>query len=85
MIIAGLVLALVNMFIRPLVILLSLPALIISLGLFMIIINGLMILLVSYLYKPFEVNSFGGAILAGLMIGLVNYLITRLLEEKGES
>jgi putative membrane protein len=61
---------------------LSLPAILFSLGLFMIIINGLMVLLVSWLYPPLDVNNFGGAILAGVIIGLVNYLVTAILEEK---
>lgn len=84
LIIAGLVLAVVNTFIKPLVVILSLPAILFSLGLFMIIINGLMILLASALYKPFQVVGFGTAILVGIVIGLVNYLVTTILEEKNE-
>lgn len=81
-IIAGLLLAVVNAVIKPVIVILSLPAILFSLGLFMIIINGLMVLLVSWLYPPLNVNGFGVAILAGMIIGLVNYLVTAILEER---
>lgn len=81
-VISGLLLAIVNSVIKPIVILLSLPAILFSLGLFMIIINGLMVMLVSSLYSNFDVDNFAAAILAGIVIGLVNYLVTTILEEK---
>lgn len=81
-IIAGLLLAIVNLFIRPLVMFLSLPALLLTLGLFTIVVNGLMVSLVSVLYAPFQISNFGAAVLAGIVIGLVNYLITTILERK---
>ena len=81
-IISGLILALVNAVIKPIVVILSLPAILFSLGLFIIVINGLMVLLVSKLYTPLHVTNFGAAMLAGVVIGLVNYLVTTILEEK---
>lgn len=81
-IIAGLILALINVLIKPIVVILSLPAILFSLGLFMIVINGLMVLLVSWLYPELQVAGFGTAMLAGMVIGLVNYLVTTILEEK---
>lgn len=81
-IIAGLVLAVINTVIKPLVILLSLPALLFSLGLFMIVINALMVLLASSLYSQLDVNNFGSALVAGIIIGLLNYLVTAVMEER---
>jgi putative membrane protein len=81
-IIAGLLLAIVNVFIKPVIVVLSLPALLFTLGLFMIVINGLMVLLVSKLYEPLQVTNFWGAMLAGMVIGLVNYLVTAILEDR---
>ena len=81
-VIAGLVLAIMNTIIKPIVIILSLPAILLSLGLFMIVINGLMVMLASKLYTPLQVTNFGAAMLAGMIIGLVNYLVTTILEEK---
>lgn len=83
-IIAGLVLAVINVFIRPIVIILSLPAILFSLGLFMIVVNGLMVLLASKLYAPLHVTNIWAAILAGMVIGLVNYLVTTILEDTHE-
>lgn len=80
-IVAGFLLAAINTIIKPLVVILSLPAILFSLGLFMIVINGLMVLLVSAVYKPLEVNGLLSAMLAGLVIGLVNYLVTTILDE----
>lgn len=81
-IMAGLVLAMVNAVIKPLVVILSLPAILFSLGLFMIVINGLMVMLASRLYTALEVTNFWAAMLAGMVIGLVNYLVTTILEER---
>ena len=82
---AGLILAIVNTVIKPIIIILSLPAILFSLGLFMIVINGLMVLLASWLYPPLYVTNFGAAMLAGMVIGLVNYLVTTILEERQET
>jgi putative membrane protein len=80
--IAGLILALVNAIIRPIVILLSLPAILVTLGLFMVVINGFTVWLAAWFYKPLHVEGFGWAILAGVIIGLVNYLVTAILENR---
>lgn len=81
-VIAGFLLAIVNVFIKPIVVILSLPAILFSLGLFMLVINGLMVLLVSWMYEPLHINTFGSAMLTGLVIGLVNYLVTTILDDK---
>jgi putative membrane protein len=78
---AGFLLALVNMTIKPLLIFLSIPAIILTLGLFMLVVNGFMILLVSWLYSSLYVKNLGVAIVAGLIIGLINYLVTRTIED----
>lgn len=84
-ILAGLVLSLVNGLIKPLVVILSLPAIVFSLGLFMILVNGFMVYLAGELVGSLEIDTFGSAVLAGIIIGLVNYAITTLLEDKLQS
>jgi len=79
--IAGAVLALVNMFVKPILVFLSIPALILSLGLFMLVVNGLTILLVSWLYSSLVVPNLWIAIVAGVIVGVVNYLVSRILED----
>lgn len=81
-VVAGLILAIINSIIRPIVVILSLPAILFSLGLFMVVINGFMVFLVSKLYDPLEITNFWVAILAGMIIGLVNYLVTAILENR---
>lgn len=78
---AGFFLAVVNMALKPILLILSFPAIILSLGLFMLVLNGFLILLASWLYEPLFVKSFGVAVVAGLIVGLVNYLVTRILED----
>ena len=79
---SGFVLALINTFIRPLVVFLTLPAVLLSLGIFMVVINGLMVMLAAKLYGPLEVEGFGTAMVAGLIVGVVNWLLSTLMEEK---
>src|ERR1700722_14750197 len=79
--IAGLFLALVNMFIKPLLIILSFPAIILSLGLFMLVLNGVVILIAHWIYHPLFVENIWVAIVAGLIVGLVNYLVSRIVKE----
>ena len=80
LIVAGTILSLVNALIKPFVMILSLPALLLSLGVFTLIINGVMLYIVHLVYKPFEISSFSTAILAGIVIGLVNYILTRVID-----
>ncbi len=81
-VIAGLILAIVNAIIKPIVVILSLPAILFSLGLFMVVINGFMVYIVGWLYPQMQIATFGTAVLAGLVIGLVNYLVSVILEER---
>ena len=79
-VVSGLLLAVINIIIKPVIVILSLPAIVVTLGLFMIVINGLMVLLASKLDHSLHVTNFWAAMLAGMVIGLVNYLVTAVLE-----
>ncbi len=79
---AALILSIINAVIKPVVTILSLPAIVLSLGIFTIFVNGLMVYIASSFVGSFEISSFGGAVLAGIIIGLVNYIVTTLLEER---
>jgi putative membrane protein len=80
-IVAGFVLALVNTLIRPFLVFLSLPALLLTLGLFMLVVNGFLILLVSWIYSTLYVANLGVAIVAGMILGLINWLVSQVLED----
>lgn len=83
-VLAGLVLAIINAVLKPLLVLASLPAILVSLGLFMIIINGVTVFLASKLYSGLHISNFGAAIVTGIIIGFVNYLVTAILEERNK-
>jgi putative membrane protein len=78
---AGLFLALVNMALKPILVILSFPAILLSLGLFMLVLNGFLILLVHWIYSTLYVKNLGVAIIAGIIVGLVNFLVTKVLED----
>ena len=77
---AALTLSIANALVKPIVLILALPALLFTLGIFSVIINGLMVYLAHLVYSPFEVESFTAAVLAGLVIGLLNYIVTRVFD-----
>lgn len=80
-VIAGLLLAIINIILKPILVILSLPAIVLTLGLFMVVINGLTVFIVSKLYTSLEVTNFWAAIFAGVVIGLVNFLVSTILKE----
>lgn len=80
LIIAALVFSIVNAVIRPLVVVLALPAILLTLGLFTFVVNALMLYLVTVFYPQFQVSGFGQALLAVIIIWVVNYLLTDVME-----
>lgn len=80
---AGLIFSIVNSVLRPLVIILSLPAILLTLGLFMIIVNGLMVY-VSLKLTPGITMDFFNSILAGMILSLVNYIVSATLVVKSD-
>lgn len=74
-IVVAIALALVNTFIKPVIVFLTLPVTVITLGLFILVINALMIMLVDSLMKDFKVRSFGWALLFGIVLSVVNALL----------
>jgi len=80
LLVATLVLGLLNSFLRPLLMLLSLPLLVFSLGLFTIVINAVLLLLVSALVgkEHFHVDGFWSAFWGALIISIVSLLLNSL-------
>ena len=74
----AMVLAVLNGLVRPILILLTLPINMITLGLFTLVINALMLMLASYILPFFEVQSFWSALAGGLILSAVNTVITGL-------
>ncbi len=80
--ITAVIFSLVNAVIRPVIVLLSLPAIVLTLGLFTLVINAGMLYLVTKIYPAFYLRSFWTAVIATVIIWIVNYLLTDLLEPK---
>ena len=68
-------LGLANAFVRPILIKLTLPITVITLGLFVFVVNALMIMLAAAFVDGFEVDDFPSALWAALALGLMNFLV----------
>ncbi|MFA4930792.1 MAG: phage holin family protein [Patescibacteria group bacterium] len=79
--VAVLVFGFVNTFIKPIVTILSLPAIIFSLGIFYLVVNGLMLWLVSALVPGFAISGLWTAVAMGLIVSLVNWILHWMIEE----
>ena len=73
----GLLLGLINYTIRPIITLLTLPITLLTLGLFLFIINGAMVLLVDILLQGFDVEGIGSAILFSILLSILNFFFDK--------
>lgn len=78
-VLAGLIFSIMNSVLRPIVIILSLPAILLTLGLFTLIVNGLMVYL-SLKLSPGLNMTFWNSVLTGMVLSLVNYIVSSVLE-----
>jgi putative membrane protein len=76
---AGLIFSVINSILRPIAIILSLPAILLTLGLFTIIVNGFMVWLALLLTPGLEM-SFWNSVLTGIILSLLNYIVSSALE-----
>lgn len=81
LIIAAAVLGIVNAIIRPILFWLTLPLTILTLGLFLIVLNALMLELTDLLVPGFEVDGFVTALLAAVLLGLISLVTNRIGSE----
>ena len=82
-VLAGLIFSIVNSLFKPLLVILSLPAILITLGLFTIIVNGVLVY-ISLALSPGISMSFGFSIITGIILSLVNYIVSVAIELRGE-
>ena len=81
-IVAGIVLGLVNAIVRPVLFVLTLPFTILTLGLFIFVVNAICLALVAWLVPGFSIRGFGAALVGALVISLVSWMLSALLIEK---
>ena len=77
--VAAFLLGVVNAIIRPILVFLTLPLTVVTLGLFLLVVNGLMLWLVSALVRGFHVSGFWGAVLGSILISIVSWVLSRFL------
>jgi len=79
--VVAILLGVVNVVVKPLLVLLTLPITVVTLGLFLFVINALMILLVDWLVPGFQVDGFWWALLFSLVVSLVGSFLSALANE----
>ena len=82
--IAAAVFTLVNMWVKPLLTILSIPFIIVTLGLFYFLINILMLYITDWVVPDFEIRSFGWAILGAIIVSIINGLMGLVLPDADE-
>ena len=80
---AGLVLGLVNALVRPVLLVLTFPLTLLTLGLFLLILNALCLALAAWLVPGFNVAGFWPAVLGALVVSLVSWLLTAFVSDRG--
>lgn len=76
LILAALLLGILNAFVRPVLLILSAPLILLSLGFFILVVNGLILLWVPSLVSGFHVDSFGSAFWGAILIGITSWLLS---------
>jgi len=80
--IAGAILGVVNALVRPVLILLTLPFTLITLGLFLFVVNAICLGLVAWLVPGFALSGFLAALVGAIVISVVSWLLTALIVDK---
>lgn len=82
LVLTGLVLGVVNAFVRPILVMISLPLTCMTMGLFILVINGLMLLLVSNIPQlGFGVENLLWAVVGSIVISIVSFFLSRVLPD----
>ena len=82
--IAAAVFTLINAFVKPLLTVLSIPFIIVTLGLFYFLLNVLMLYLTDWVVPDFEIRSFWWGVLAAIIVSLVNGLLSLVLPDEDD-
>jgi len=83
LLLAALVLGLINAIVRPVLLVLTFPLTLVTLGLFIFVLNAFCLWLTSRLVPSFEVQTFWSAFLGSLVISVVSFLLTAFLSDTG--
>ena len=81
--VAGLLLGLVNAIVRPILVVLTFPITLLTLGLFLLVLNAFCLWLVSVFVSGFHVTGFGPAFWGALLVSVVSWILTALISDSG--
>jgi len=81
---AGVVLALINAVVRPVLIFLTLPFTLVTLGLFLFVLNAFCLWLTSWLVTGFEVHGFWPAVFGAMLVSVVSWVVNGFLSDRGQ-
>jgi putative membrane protein len=81
--VAAILLGIVNAFVRPVVVLLTIPITLVTLGLFMLVINGAMIGLVAWMMPAFHMSGLGPAIVSSIIVGVTSWAANSYIGDRG--
>lgn len=82
LLLVGLVIGLINLIVKPIVTFFAFPLIVVTLGLFYLAINGLMLYLAAWLLAGLRVDGCGAAVLGGLVIAFFNWLVRAFTSEE---
>ena len=85
LIVAALLLGVANAVVRPVAIILTLPITVVTLGLFLLVINASMLALVAYLLEDFTIAGLGSAVLGSLVVGITGWLSSWFIGPRGKT
>lgn len=82
-IVLAIIIAIANAIIKPILMFLTCPLVLITLGLFVLVVNGLVLLIVDAISANLEIENFGWAIVAGIIMAIVSIVLETLLGMRG--
>ena len=80
---SGLVLGLINALVRPVLLILTLPLTLLTLGLFLVVLNAFCLRVTSWLVGGLHVGGFGPAVLGAIVVSLVSWVLTAFVSDSG--
>jgi putative membrane protein len=83
LVVAAFVLGFVNAFVRPLLVILTLPITVVTLGLFLLVVNGIMLALVAWVLPGFQLAGLGSAVLGAVVSGIAAWFASSLIGPSG--
>jgi putative membrane protein len=84
LLVAGVVFTIVNAFVKPVVAFLSIPFIIVTLGIFYFLINVLMLYVTDWVVKDFEIRTFWWGVLAAIIVSITNAILHAIFGDPGE-